>query len=396
MSRAQVSRRTPLVAHVIHRLDTGGMENGLVNLINATSCGRFRHAVICLNGFSHFAERLPEDVPVYALGKQSGKSPGTYLRLWRLLRSLRPDIVHTRNLAAMEGQLPAFLAGVPHRIHGEHGLDLWDLNGGSRKYLWLRRAYRPLVHRFTAVSRELARYLEERVGVPPGKVTRITNGVDTGRFRPEPGGDILPPGFAREPESLVIGWAGRMEGVKDPLSLVRAFLRLPSVDPDSGRRPYLVMVGTGSLMPEVREAVKAAGAGDRIWLPGPRADIPEVLRSLDLFALPSLAEGISNTILEAMASGLPVVATATGGNHELVQPGKTGALVPPGDAAALAGALREYLGDPAMVRAQAEAARRQAVAEHRLEAMVGRYQELYDDVLQRPGEDAARLPKEAL
>jgi len=395
MSHAQVTRRTPLVAHVIHRLDTGGMENGLVNLINATPPGRFRHAVVCLNGFSHFAERLPAAVPIYALGKASGKSPGTYVRLWRLLRGLRPDLVHTRNLAALEGQLPAFLAGVPHRIHGEHGLDLWDLNGGSRKYLWLRRAYRPLVHRFTAVSRDLARYLEGRVSVPPEKVTRITNGVDTARFRPEPGRDVLPSGFAREPEAFVIGWAGRMEGVKDPLSLVRAFLRLPTLDPDSGQRPYLVMVGSGSLMPEVREAVKAAGAGDRVWLPGPRDDVQEVMRSLDLFALSSLAEGISNTVLEAMASGLPVVATATGGNNELVRPGKTGALVPPGDAAVLADTLREYLRDPGMLRAQAEAARRQAVAEHRLEAMVGRYLALYDEVLQRPGKDAP-LPEEAL
>jgi sugar transferase (PEP-CTERM/EpsH1 system associated) len=372
------------------------MENGLVNLINATPSGRFRHAVVCLNGFSHFAERLPADVPVYALGKPSGKSPGTYVRLWRLLRSLRPDIVHTRNLAALEGQLPASLAGVPHRIHGEHGLDLWDLNGGSRKYLWLRRAYRPLVHRFTAVSRELERYLEEKVGVPSEKVTRITNGVDTARFRPEGGREVLPPGFAREPEAFVVGWAGRMEGVKDPLALVRAFLRLPRVDPDSGRRPYLVMVGTGSLMPEVREAVKDGGAGDRVWLAGPRPDIPEVMRSLDLFALPSLAEGISNTVLEAMASGLPVVATATGGNNELVQPGKTGTLVPPGDAAALADALWEYLGDPGALRTQAGAARRQAVADHRLETMVEHYLGLYDDALQRPGEDASRLPEEAL
>ena len=395
MSQQSRTRRAPLVAHIVHRLDTGGMENGLVNLINAPSANRFRHAVICLTDFSHFAERLQREVPVYALGKRPGKGPGAYFRLWHLLRSLGPDIVHTRNLATLEAQLPAALAGVPHRIHGEHGLDLWDLNGGSRKYLWLRRAYRPLIHRFTAVSRELAAYLEERVGVAEGRVSRITNGVDTSRFCPTGPRAALPAGFAQGPEALVLGWAGRMEGVKDPLSLVRAFLRLPAVDPDSGRRPYLVMAGTGSLLPAVRAEVAAAGADERVWLPGPREDIPELLRSLDVFVLPSLAEGISNTILEAMASGLPVVATATGGNTELVHAGETGSLVPPGMPAALAESLQAYLRDPARLQREARQARRRAETDHRLEVMVGRYLALYDECLSRQGRGSRSVPEEA-
>jgi hypothetical protein len=111
----------PLIAHIIYRLDMGGLENGLVNLINRIPAERYRHAIICLTDYSEFRQRIQRsDVAVYALNKPSGNSPHTHFMLWRLLKQLRPDIVHTRNLAALEGMLPAFLARVPVRIHGEH------------------------------------------------------------------------------------------------------------------------------------------------------------------------------------------------------------------------------------------------------------------------------------
>ena len=146
-------RGAPLVAHVIHRLDVGGLENGLVNLINRIPTGRFRHAIICLTNYSAFRQRIQRsDVPVFALNKPPGNSPVLHFKLWRLLMQLRPDIVHTRNLGALEGALPAALAGVPVRIHGEHGHDVGDLGGGSRKYQWFRRALKPFVHQYIALS----------------------------------------------------------------------------------------------------------------------------------------------------------------------------------------------------------------------------------------------------
>src|SRR5262245_26906963 len=112
----------PLVAHVIYRLDVGGLENGVVNLINSMPTDQFRHAIVCLAGYSEFYRRIERrDVPVFNLDKSPGNSPRMHWDLWRLFRRLRPRIVHTRNLAALEAQLPAALAGVPVRIHGEHG-----------------------------------------------------------------------------------------------------------------------------------------------------------------------------------------------------------------------------------------------------------------------------------
>ncbi len=383
--------RTPLVVHVVHTLRVGGMENGLVNLINRTPPGAFRHAVVCLTDYSDFAARIQQpDVPVLALGKREGKDPGAYLRLWRLLRGLGPDIVHTRNLAALEAQLPAALAGVPCRIHGEHGRDMIDLTGGNRKYRWLRRGYRPLIHRFIALSGELETYLRQGVGVAPRRLSRIANGVDVDRFRPAQGErrDPLPGGFAPA-GSVVVGWVGRMEAVKAPLALARAFARVVANRPDLRSRLRLVMVGGGSLYRQVRAELGTEGVRGLAWLPGEREDIPDLLRCLDLFVLPSLAEGISNTVLEAMASGLPVAATRVGGNPELVVDGETGTVIDPGDADALPTALAAYAEDPARLREQGWSARIRVERGFSLEAMVGAYLDVYREVLAGRGKSPA-------
>ncbi len=126
--------RPPLVVHVIHSLSVGGLENGLVNLINHMSAQRFRHAIVCLTGYDDFALRIKrDDVSLFALDKRPGKDLDLYRRCWRVFRELRPDIVHTRNLATLEMQIPARLAGVSARVHGEHGRGAEDPDGLNRK-----------------------------------------------------------------------------------------------------------------------------------------------------------------------------------------------------------------------------------------------------------------------
>ena len=175
----------PLIAHVIFRLDFGGLENGLVNLVNRIPDTRYRHAIICLTAAEAFAGRLTApDVEVIELHKRPGHDPAVYLRLWRTLRRLRPAIVHTRNLAALETQVLGLLFPGCKRVHGEHGRDVSDLDGSNRRYQWLRRLLSPLIHRYIAVSRDLARWLVSSVRIAPGKVTRIYNGVDHSRFTP--------------------------------------------------------------------------------------------------------------------------------------------------------------------------------------------------------------------
>jgi glycosyltransferase involved in cell wall biosynthesis len=153
------------------------------------------------------------------------------------------------------------------------------------------------------------------------------------------------------------------------------------VIPAARRRLRLVIVGDGALRAEIESLLAGAGIRDLAWLAGARDDVPELLRSLDLFVLPSRAEGISNTILEAMACGLPVVATAVGGNAELVVDGETGRLVPAGDPAALAAAIRAYLDDPGLLDAHGAAGRRRVEERFDLDAMVAAYLAVYDAVL---------------
>lgn len=383
----------PLIAHVIFRLDYGGLENGLVNLINHLPAGEFRHAVICLTDFTEFRDRIVRpDVTVHALRKPPGNGLSTHVRMYRLLRELRPAIVHSRNLAALEFQIAATLAGVPIRIHSEHGRDANDVDGSNWKYLAVRRAIRPFVHHYIALSRDLERYLRDRIGVDGARLSQIYNGVDLGRFHPPSGGRRAPlplPGFADD-QSIVIGTVGRMDAVKDPVNLAEAFARLARMIPESRSRLRLVMIGDGAQRPAVEACLQRHGLRDQAWLPGARDDVPALLRAFDVFVLPSLSEGISNTILEAMASGAPVVATDVGGNPELVVEGETGALVSRADPDALARALLDQVRQPAVRLAQGRRAVQVIHERFGLPVMVARYASIYRDMLATRGGSVPR------
>jgi sugar transferase (PEP-CTERM/EpsH1 system associated) len=373
----------PLVAHVVFRLDVGGLENGVVNLVNRMPRDRYRHAIVCLAGYTDFSRRIEcRDVPIFDLAKAPGNSPIMHWKLWRLFERLRPDIVHTRNLATLEAHAPAALARVPVRIHGEHGRDMDDLDGSSTSRQRIRRLFKPFVHRYITVSRDLASYLERKVGVPPARITQIYNGVKTEAFRP--GREPLDwPGSGGD--CFVVGTVGRMQHVKDQLTLARAFILLVHQMPGSERWLKLAMIGDGPLREQAARLLADAGLAQNAWLPGNRDDVPRVMRGFDLFVLPSLAEGISNTILEAMATGLPVVATAVGGNTELVEEGVTGTLVAPDDPGRMAAALRAYAEDRDRCRRHGAAALSTIEARFGMDAMVKAYSAVYDSMLAGAG-----------
>lgn len=377
------SNSPPLVVHIIFRLAMGGLENGLVNLINTMPPDRYRHAIISLTDCTDFQHRIKRDgVSVIALRKRPGHDLGVYWRAWRSLRAMRPAIVHTRNFPTLEFLAVAACAGTAKRIHGEHGRDIYDLDGSNRTYNMFRRMMKAMVHHYVAVSQDLAGWLVRTVGVAPVRLAQIYNGVNTVRFHPQPAQVVegCPPGFL-VPDALVIGTVGRMQTVKDQLTLVRAFIYLLETVPHAHKVLRLVMVGEGPLYEDAIRLLRESRVEPYAWLPGARSDIPEMLRVLDVFVLPSLAEGISNTILEAMASGLPVIATRVGGNVELVQDAQTGFLVPASDPVAMAQSIRTYLDDRTLLACHGEAARKRAEAEFSLDAMISRYLSVYDGVL---------------
>ena len=376
----------PLIVHVVHRFDVGGLENGVVNLVNHLPATAYRHAVVALTEVTDFKLRIRrDDVQVLALHKPPGHAVWLYPRLYRLFRQWKPQIVHSRNLAALETLVPAWAAGVPVRIHGEHGRDVDDLDGRSRKHQWIRRFYRPVVNHYVALGHDLNDYLVEKIGVPRSDVTAIWNGVDAERFSPA-GAAVPIGGCPFDPRRhWLLGTVGRMQAVKDQPTLARAFALALRRQPELRERLRLVMVGEGPLRAESRRILEAEGVGDLAWLPGERIDVAAVLRGLHCFALPSLAEGISNTILEAMACGLPVVATAVGANASLVQHGVSGEIVAPADADAMAQSIVRLASRPDLAATMGRAGRAAVQGRFSLAAMTKAYQRLYDSQLAERG-----------
>lgn len=370
----------PLIVHIIYRLGIGGLENGLVNLINRLPAERYRHAIICLTDSTDFSKRIQrQDVVVYEIHKQPGQDWGSFLKVFKLLKQIKPAIVHTRNLAAIEYQFCALLAGVKYRVHGEHGWDVFDPDGDNVKYQWLRRVFGLIIHRFIPLSQHLQDYLQIKVGISANKITRICNGVDTKIFYPASGIRPVPDACSLSlNHKFVIGAVGRMHGVKDQLTLVKAFVLACQQSTKFTERSCLFLIGDGPLREQAIELLAQNGLTDQSWLPGERNDVAEILRSLDVFVLPSKSEGISNTILEAMASGLPVIATNVGGNPELVLNEMTGYLVEKENPEAMSKAMIELVTNDDKRKQLAEASLQRAQQQFSIDSMVASYQNIYD------------------
>lgn len=264
----------PLVAHVVYHFGTGGMENGMVNLINHLPPDRFRHVVITQCGYGDFRKRITaQPVEFHDLGKRPGHDYSWMPRLYKLFSRLRPDILHTRNLNAMEAQFVGAAWGVRGRVHGEHGRDMYDIDGTNWKYNLMRRAVRRITHQYIAVSKDLENWLRDTIHVPDSRLTQIYNGVDSVKFHPRQGDrpSVAPHEFF-EGATCVIGSVGRMAAVKDYPTLVRAFIELCRLAPDStGLR--LIIVGDGPARAECQAMIDAAGLTRQALFPGDRKSV---------------------------------------------------------------------------------------------------------------------------
>jgi sugar transferase (PEP-CTERM/EpsH1 system associated) len=369
--------RRPLIVHILYRLDYGGLENGLINLVNGLPIDKFRHVLICLTSYTGFRERIRRpDVEIYTLDKKPGKDFAAYVRLWWLLLRLRPDAVHTRNTGTIDCAIVAFFAAVRVRLHGCHGWDADDLCGDDPKGRRLRRLCHPFVSGYMAVSRDLRDWLVATDGIDRAQIAQAYNGVNCDRFHP--GSSDAAPIFASDgPTPFVIGTVGRLDRVKDQLTLVQAFVTLLKRDECYKERVRLAIVGDGVMREEIEAVIATAGLESHGRVLGWRDDVGDVLRQFDVFCLPSLNEGVSNTLLEAMATGLPIIATAVGGNIELVTEGQTGFLVEPGDPEQIADVLEKYLNSDELVQKHGREARRRAETDFSLQGMLQEYESFY-------------------
>ena len=376
----------PLVAHIIYALSTGGLENGLVNIINRSPSDRYRHIVICLTTADEFVQRITvKDVQVIQLRMRPGYDLRCYLHLRRVLRELRPDIIHSRNMAALEAQLCGIGLRNMKRVHGEHGREVNDIDGSNWKYLLFRKFMRLFVDRYIAVSRDLENWLISTVGVDSQNVRQIYNGVDHRQFVPQSvkPSALLPQQWRHHDGIVVVGTVGRLTPVKDQQLLLHAVAKLRSDQPGLADRLRLLVVGDGPLYPTLSRMVEELSLQDVAWLAGDRKDVASLLQVMDIFVLPSLGEGISNTVLEAMSSGLPVIATAVGGNVELVEEGFNGRLIPSGDCQALADAMACLITDSEERARQGANARLRVCQRFDWSRTVNDYLSVYDELLGR-------------
>ena len=353
--------------HVVPGLGAGGMELAMARVVTGLTGNGMRHSVACLKGEAQIASRLPPETDIHCLHSRPNE-PQLPTRLDRLIRRLRPTVIHARNWGAWPDMAAGRLMTRPivPLVFSFHGL-------GEAGYMPLRRrlASRVLVRMTTClftVSEQSRRMLVAKWGWPEERVRVIPNGVDTGRFRPL--------GIPKDTGRTVVGTVGNLRLVKNHALLLRACAALT----EEGIDLELRIAGDGPERANLLAAAESFGFADRLRLFGRTEDVPEFLNRLDVFALTSDSEQHPNALNEAMACGIPSVATRVGCVEELLDNGHCGPIVPPGDAECLVAALGRLIREPEQARQWAAAARERVQQHYSMSQMLEAYGRLYRDL----------------
>lgn len=360
------------VMHIVHGLQTGGMENGVVNLCNRLDPARFELSICAFEPGGALEARLDVSrVKLLAVRRRVGNDPTVPIRLaWTFWRT-RPDIVHTHCwVTLVEGYLAARMAGIASVIHSEHGImEERPRNVRVQRWLWHRAA------QVTAVSAPLAERMASVVGFSRDRIQVIPNGVDTESFRPlEINDSQLRQRLGLPAEGFLIGMVARLVPVKNHAGVFHALARLRERNIEAD----LVLAGDGPLRTALQRLAEDLHIQEHVHFLGDVAHVGHLLNSLDVFVLNSHSEGMSNTILEAMACGIPVVATSVGSNSTLVAEGESGCLTPPDNYDALAQALAKLAEQQVLRRSMGKAARLRIEKHFGITSMVEAYRQLYE------------------
>lgn len=361
------------ILHIIPTLDRAGAEKQMTLLVRGLARDEFDvHVCALTRGGPLGAELAEAGVPLTVIGKRWRLDPRAYHRLRRLVRALRPDLIHTWLFAANSyGRAAGMACGVKRLVAAERCVDPWKG--------WLE----------LAIDRRLARRTDRIVANSPGvKAFYVAHGLPEEKFVVIPNGiGPAPPSTASRHEVLVelglpetaflIGLVGRLW----PQKRIKDAIWAADLLKFAGRDVHLLIVGDGPqrrLLERFRDLCRIA---DRVHFLGHRDDVPRLMPHFNAFWSTSAYEGQSNSVMEAMAAGVPVVATDIPGTRDLVVHGATGYLVPLGDRAALARYTNDLLDDPALGRRLGEAARDRMRAEFSIEQMVRRHAALYAELL---------------
>lgn len=367
----------------IDELDLGGTEQQILELVRRLDRRRYAPLVVCFRPGRVSREIEDAGVPVTALRKRATVDPGLVLRLRNLMRRQRIELVQTYLIGANTwARMAAVLAGVPVIVSSERNVDMWE------------NAYKPAVARFldrwtraTVANSEAVKAYLVRKGLPAGKVRVIYNGVDLARFDLLATPETTKQDLGIPPHHAMVLLLTRLEPPKAPEVFLKAASRLAPHWPAVS----FVVVGGGSLEQPLAHQARALGLEGRVVFTGPRRDVARILAACDVSVLCSLKEGMSNTVMESMAVGKPVVATPVGGNPELIEDGQSGYLIPVNDDAAVARRLEDLLGDPALAKTMGMRARTRIAELCSVDAMVRSTERLYDELLAEAGVRALEM-----
>ncbi len=355
------------VAHVVLQLRTGGMEKVLAELARHADRDAYDLHFVCLGESGPVADEITSlGWPVTVLNKPRGLRPSHVLKLARLFSRLGTHVVHSHNNdPLLYAALATRFAGVPVHIQTRHGQAI----GTSRRHRTAVRLASLFARRVVCVSNDSGR-VAAREGIPARKLLTVHNGIDTERF-----------GYAGPRLNGPAVMVARMVPAKGGDVQLRAVPQILRVRPDF----RLCVVGDGVALPGLIEQARALGVASAVQFMGEISNVAAVLASASLFVLPSHSEGVSLTILEAMARGLPVVTTRVGGSPELVDDPATGLLIPPGDPDALAAAVLSIWADPTRGEQMGRAGRERVERHFDVRTMTRQYEALYRELLTETG-----------
>ena len=367
------------IIHFITDLSTGGAQVSLFRLLKQLDRERFSQSVVCLyNGDGLIAEQIRSlGIPVIDLNMSNKLRLDAFWRFYRLLQEQQPLILHTWMFHAnIPGRVLGRIAGIPVIISSERTMRQ------EGKFRQLSNRYTAsLSDRIVCVSVNVAKYTEQTIHLPPEKLVVIPNGVDRNDYRNLPSKAEARRLFQLPDSALIIGAIGRMHRVKGLNILLSAFAQLAELRGSV----HLLFVGEGSVRQLLIDQTHDFGLNSKVTFLAFQKDIPKLLPALDLFVSASLHEGMPNAVLEAMAAGLPVVATDVGGTPEVVQDGQTGFLVPPGEFEALAISIDKLLEDPDLRCRMGKEGKERVARYFSIEQMSQQYEQLYEQLLVEKG-----------
>ena len=362
------------VGFVVHAMEVAGAET-LVAASVRRLAHRIRPSILCLDAMGRLGgELLDEGFEVVCLGRR----PGVDLRLvWRLAREVRErriEVLHAHQYtpffySAMARLVPGTSARVILTEHGRHYPDVVSVRRRWANRLFLSR----LANAVNACCDFSRRALSEVDGFAGDRIEIVENGVLVENYGCARDRAAVRRALGLDPDRRYVAAIGRFHPVKDQATLLHAFARFAEARKDVD----LLLVGDGPLRTKLEGLARELGVTGRVRFMGFRPDVPRILSVVDVFVLTSLSEAASLTLLEAMASALPVVVTAVGGNPEIVRHGVEGLLVPRGDSEAAGVAILRILDDSARARAMGRAGRRRVEERYRLERTIDSYLELY-------------------